>query len=119
MMTDNESLSLREAVDYCGSGVTVREATRLRRLAHDLPRWAAGNHPRFGAAGVDAVTRAGRSRKVGSSSIRSSLSSAVHGGGRIWVSSALGPPVVPNHLTFMNNMSCTWNVVSGARAVPA
>jgi hypothetical protein len=65
MMTDNESLSLREAVDYCGSGVTVREATRLRRLAHDLPRWAAGNHPRFGAAGVDAVTRAGRSRKVG------------------------------------------------------
>jgi hypothetical protein len=31
----------------------------------------------------------------------------------------LGPPVVPNHLTFMNNMSCTWNVVSGARAVPA
>jgi len=31
-MTDNEGLSLREAVDWCGGGVTVREITRLRRL---------------------------------------------------------------------------------------
>src|SRR5918994_570677 len=31
-MTDDEGLSLREAVDWCGSGVTVREITRLRRL---------------------------------------------------------------------------------------
>jgi hypothetical protein len=28
-------LSLREAVDWCGSGVTVREITRLRRLGVD------------------------------------------------------------------------------------
>jgi hypothetical protein len=31
-MTDNEGLSVREALDWCGSGVTVREATRLLRL---------------------------------------------------------------------------------------
>ena len=31
-MTDNERLSLREAVEWCGSGVTVREITRLLRL---------------------------------------------------------------------------------------
>ena len=34
-MTDQEGLSLREAVDWCGSAVTVREVTRLRRLAHN------------------------------------------------------------------------------------
>jgi hypothetical protein len=31
-MTDNEGLSVREALDWCGSGVTVREITRLLRL---------------------------------------------------------------------------------------
>ena len=37
-MTDEEGLSVREAIDWCGSsGLTVREVTRLRRLAHDLP----------------------------------------------------------------------------------
>ena len=36
-MTDEEGLSLREAVDWCGSGVTMREMTRLRRLAHEMP----------------------------------------------------------------------------------
>jgi hypothetical protein len=32
-MTDEEGLSVREAVDWCGSGVTAREVIRLRRLA--------------------------------------------------------------------------------------
>jgi hypothetical protein len=36
-MTDEEGLSLREAVDWCGSGVTMREMARLRRLAHEMP----------------------------------------------------------------------------------
>ena len=31
-MTDEEGLSVREAVDWCGSGVTVRDITRLLRL---------------------------------------------------------------------------------------
>jgi hypothetical protein len=30
-MTEEEGLSLREAVDWCGSGVSVREVTRLLR----------------------------------------------------------------------------------------
>ena len=37
-MTAEEGLSLREAVEWCGSGaLTVREVTRLRQLAHDPP----------------------------------------------------------------------------------
>jgi hypothetical protein len=31
-MTDGEGLSLREAVDWCGGSLTVREVTRLLRL---------------------------------------------------------------------------------------
>jgi hypothetical protein len=31
-MTEDEGLSVREALDWCGSGVTVREITRLLRL---------------------------------------------------------------------------------------
>jgi hypothetical protein len=31
-MTEDEGLSLREAVEWCGSGVTVREIARLLRL---------------------------------------------------------------------------------------
>jgi hypothetical protein len=31
-MTDEEGLSVRETAEWCGSGVTVREITRLRRL---------------------------------------------------------------------------------------
>jgi hypothetical protein len=32
-MTDDEGLSMREAVKWCGSGLTMREVTRLRRPA--------------------------------------------------------------------------------------
>jgi regulator of protease activity HflC (stomatin/prohibitin superfamily) len=31
-MTEDEGLSVREAVDWCGGDLTVREITRLRRL---------------------------------------------------------------------------------------
>jgi hypothetical protein len=31
-MTDDEGLSVREAADWCGRGVTVRETGRPRRL---------------------------------------------------------------------------------------
>jgi hypothetical protein len=31
-MTDDEGLSVREAVEWCGNGLTLREITRLRRL---------------------------------------------------------------------------------------
>jgi hypothetical protein len=33
-LTEVEGLSLGEAVEWCGETVTVREATRLRRLAN-------------------------------------------------------------------------------------
>src|SRR5215213_435170 len=32
-MSEDEGLSVREAVDWCGAGLTLREASRLRRLA--------------------------------------------------------------------------------------
>jgi len=34
-MTEDEGLSVREAVEWCGNEITTREATRLRRLAED------------------------------------------------------------------------------------
>jgi hypothetical protein len=34
-MTEDEGLSLREAVEWCGDELTTREATRLRHLAQD------------------------------------------------------------------------------------
>jgi hypothetical protein len=34
-MSVDEGLSVREAVEWCGTGITVREVTRLRRLAGD------------------------------------------------------------------------------------
>jgi hypothetical protein len=39
-MTDDEGLSARAAADWCGNAVTMREATRLRRLAPDTPSGA-------------------------------------------------------------------------------
>jgi hypothetical protein len=37
-MTEDEGLSVREAVEWCGSGcLAVREVSRLRQLAHDPP----------------------------------------------------------------------------------
>src|SRR5215203_3652845 len=32
-MSEDEGLSVREAVEWCGAGLTLREASRLRRLA--------------------------------------------------------------------------------------
>ena len=32
-MTSGEGLTLREAVDWCGAGLTLRQASRLRRMA--------------------------------------------------------------------------------------
>jgi hypothetical protein len=55
-LTDEEGLSLREAVDWCGSErLTAREATRLRQVA----RATSGRMPALGAVagagGTEAV----------------------------------------------------------------
>jgi hypothetical protein len=39
-MTDDEGLSVREAAGWCGNAVTMREVTRLRRLAPEMPSGA-------------------------------------------------------------------------------
>jgi hypothetical protein len=39
-MTDDEGLSVHAAADWCGNAVTMREVTRLRRLAADTPSGA-------------------------------------------------------------------------------
>jgi hypothetical protein len=36
-MTEDEGLSVREAVNWCGSGITVREISRLLRLGGEHP----------------------------------------------------------------------------------
>ena len=35
-MTEDEGLSVREAVEWCGGEITLREATRLRRLSEHV-----------------------------------------------------------------------------------
>jgi len=35
-MTEDEGLSVREAIEWCGDEITTREATRLRRLTEDV-----------------------------------------------------------------------------------
>lgn len=52
-LTEAEGLSLGEAVEWCGETVTVREATRLRRLASE-PRADDGDQAGDGAALVTA-----------------------------------------------------------------
>ena len=54
-LTEVEGLSLGEAVEWCGETVTVREATRLRRLASE-PQPPADD--RGGAQGGDGALRA-------------------------------------------------------------
>ena len=48
-LTEAEGLSLGEAVEWCGETVTVREATRLRRLASE-PQADGGDQGGNGAA---------------------------------------------------------------------
>jgi hypothetical protein len=49
-MTDDEGLSVREAVACCGSGVAVREVPRLRQLARDRQATAADERATVNAA---------------------------------------------------------------------
>ncbi len=60
-LTEREGLSLGEAVEWCGETVTVREATRLRRLASE-PQADDGREQggeRDGAQAGDAAAVAG------------------------------------------------------------
>ena len=59
-MTEAEGLTLSEAVEWCGEEISVREATRLRRLAADDDRdarWASAN--RSGPTGWAATREPG------------------------------------------------------------
>ena len=66
-MTEVEGLTLREAVDWCGEEISVREATRLRQLVGDDGEAAAEDGESSGPAdeaadqggGVSAGTAAG------------------------------------------------------------
>ena len=53
-MTDDEGLSVREAVECCGSGVTLREISRLRRLDSGQQEGAPRTTRRMSAAGMAA-----------------------------------------------------------------
>jgi hypothetical protein len=37
LMTDQEGLSIRDVVEWCGGAITRQEATRLRQLVNDPP----------------------------------------------------------------------------------
>ena len=57
-LTEREGLSLRDAVEWCGDTLSVREATRLRRLASDQADSGDGEQGGDGAA-VLAAARSG------------------------------------------------------------
>jgi hypothetical protein len=57
-LTEREGLSLGEAVEACGETITVREATRLRRLASERRQETTATRP--------AAARRWRPLRVGS-----------------------------------------------------
>lgn len=70
-LTEREGLSLGEAVEWCGETITVREATRLRRLASEPQAGDDGEQDsdRDGAqGGDDAALAAGGSGGAGAGS---------------------------------------------------
>jgi hypothetical protein len=75
-LTQREGLSLGEAVEWCGETVTVREATRLRRLASepqaDADRDQGGERDGSQAGDAAAATSAGTGGALtASASVRS------------------------------------------------
>jgi hypothetical protein len=62
-MTQNEGLSLREAVEWCGDEMTTREATRLRRLVED--NVADGSEVDDNGSTPGAAARLGRAGRSG------------------------------------------------------
>ena len=44
-LTERDGLSLGEAVEWCGEMITVRDATRLRRLATSRPTTVTARRP--------------------------------------------------------------------------
>ena len=57
-LTEREGLSLGEAVEWCGETVTVREATRLRRLAGQRQAHVNGGEPDGAEIGAALATAA-------------------------------------------------------------
>jgi hypothetical protein len=68
-LTQREGLSLGQAVEWCGGTVTVREATRLRRLASEPKSDADRDHggERNGSQAGDPAAGAGGGVGTGSS----------------------------------------------------
>jgi hypothetical protein len=71
-ITEDEGLSLREAVEWCGSGaLTVREVTRLRQLAHDPPGGSADERPTHAPPGHSNSDQSGHpGRRCGRGALR-------------------------------------------------
>ena len=61
-MTEDEGLTVREAVHRCGDQITVREATRLRRLPTDDPVREAGPDDQSATDVHPVAPRTGRQR---------------------------------------------------------
>jgi hypothetical protein len=52
-MTDDEGVSMGEAVSWCGDGITLREATRLKRVVGDTDIGQADGGDAGKGSGVD------------------------------------------------------------------
>ncbi len=63
-MTEVEGLMMREAVDWCGEQINVREATRLRRLVEETES-ESGESSGSGSGAATATTPGGESERGG------------------------------------------------------
>ena len=61
-MTEVEGLTMREAVDWCGEQINVREANRLRRLVEETK---SGSGAVAGSGAATATTPGGESERGG------------------------------------------------------
>jgi len=63
-MTEVEGLTMREAVDWCGEQINVREATRLRRLVKET-KSESGESSDSGSGAATATTLGGENERGG------------------------------------------------------
>lgn len=64
-MTEVEGLTMREAVDWCGEQINVRDAARLRRLVEETESESGGTCEGAGSGAAAATTPGGESERVG------------------------------------------------------
>lgn len=64
-MTEVEGLTMREAADWCGEQINVREAARLRRVVEETESESSGSGEAAGSGAATSTTPDGESERGG------------------------------------------------------